>query len=185
MVITSDRETLHANLMRRNPKMARIYIGGIRALADEDNPCKYELAAHSVRELMRSCPALAGFEPGVQAVMQYARWIKTSDGRAIADPSGLAKALELLANRLDPTTDTSVAVREMFGMHFNLLAWLDRKWLEQNLSALFPKKPSVLDRFAWNSYLRFSRPLADTLPAMRFRYQRAINALQPGAWYGS
>jgi len=42
--------------------MARIYLGGLRVLADEDNPCKYELAAHSVRELMRSCPVLAGFE---------------------------------------------------------------------------------------------------------------------------
>jgi hypothetical protein len=66
----------------------------------------------------------------------------------------------------------------MFGMHFNLLAWLERKWLEQNLLALFPKEPRILDHFAWNSYLRFSRPLPDMLPAMRFRYERAINALQ-------
>jgi hypothetical protein len=43
--------------------MARIYTGGLRVLAEENNPCKYELAAHSVRELMRNCPALAGFEP--------------------------------------------------------------------------------------------------------------------------
>jgi hypothetical protein len=116
---------------------------------------------------------------GVQAAMQYARWIKSSD--STGDASGPARALDLLAKRLDPTTDTSVAVREMFGMHFNLLAWLDRKWLEQNLPALFPKEPRILDRFAWNSYVRFSRPLADMLPAMRFRYVRAINALQPNA----
>jgi hypothetical protein len=63
MSITSDREALHANLARRNPKMARIYLGGLRVLADEDNPCKYELAAHSLREVMKNCPVLAGFQP--------------------------------------------------------------------------------------------------------------------------
>jgi hypothetical protein len=118
---------------------------------------------------------------GVQAVMQYARWIKNSENSTISNPTGTGKALELLAKRLDPSIDKSVAVREMFGMHFNLLAWLDYKWLEKNLTALFPKEPKVLDRFAWNSYLRFSQPRADILPAMRFRYERAINALQPTA----
>jgi hypothetical protein len=63
MSSTSDREALHKNLARRNAKMARIYLGGLRVLADEDNPCKYELAAHSFREVMKSCPVLAGFQP--------------------------------------------------------------------------------------------------------------------------
>jgi hypothetical protein len=115
---------------------------------------------------------------GVQAVMQYARWIKESDSGITAESVALTKAFALLAKHLDPETDKSVAVREMFGMHFNLLAWLDRKWLEQHLPALFPKRFPTLDRFAWGSYLLFSRPLSDLLPAMRFRYERAVNALQ-------
>ena len=118
---------------------------------------------------------------GVQAVMQYARWIKESDSGITADLVVLTEAFALLAKHLDPETDKSVAVREMFGMHFNLLAWLDRKWLEQHLSALFPKRFPVLDRFAWSSYLLFSRPLPDLLPALRFRYERAVNALQRNA----
>jgi hypothetical protein len=115
---------------------------------------------------------------GLQAAMQYARWIKAPDSGIIADAVALPEAFALLAEHLDPEKDKSVAVREMFGMHFNLLVWLDRKWLERHLLALFPKEFSVLDRFAWGSYLLFSRPIADLLPAMRFRYERAVNALQ-------
>lgn len=113
---------------------------------------------------------------GLLAVMQYARWIKASG--STADSDAFPDAMALLAKHLDPQTDKSVAVREMFGMHFNLLAWLDRKWLERELPALFPEKFSTLDRFAWGSYVLFSQPIADLLAAMRFRYERAVNALQ-------
>ncbi len=32
-------------------------------LADDKNPCRYELAAHSIREVMEKCPLLAGAAP--------------------------------------------------------------------------------------------------------------------------
>jgi hypothetical protein len=115
---------------------------------------------------------------GIEAVMRYAGWIKESNSGITADSVELSDVFALLGKHLDPVTDGSIAVREMFGMHFNLLAWLDQEWLEKHLSKLFPKKFEVLDRFAWNSYLLFSRPVVRLLPAMRFRYERAINALQ-------
>ena len=119
---------------------------------------------------------------GLEAVVQYARWIKASESGIRADSEGLPEVFALLAKHLDGTADQSIAVREMYGMQFRILAWLDRAWLERQLPALFPEEPfRVLDRFAWNSYLRFSRPIADLLPAMRFRYERAINALQAHA----
>ena len=60
---TSEQEALYANLIRRSPKLARIYRGGLLVLADEENPCRYELAAHSIREIMEKCPLLAGAAP--------------------------------------------------------------------------------------------------------------------------
>jgi hypothetical protein len=118
----------------------------------------------------------------LEAVMRYARWLKLSKTDFEVNAKGLPRAFDLLSRHIDPAIDDSVAVREIFGMQFGLLAWLDRTWLEQQLSALFPSKPhKVLDRFAWNSYLRFSYPIAEMLPAMRFRYERAINALNPKA----
>ncbi len=115
---------------------------------------------------------------GLEAVMRYARWLKLSKTDFEVSASRLPKVFDLLSRHFDPAVDDSAAVREVFGMQFGLLAWLDRAWLEQQLPALFPGKPhKVLDKFAWNSYLRFSNPISEMLPAMRFRYERAINAL--------
>ena len=115
--------------------------------------------------------------------MRYARWLKQSAKDIKVDAQGLPEPFKLLAAHLDPERDNSVAVREMYGMQFSLLAWLDQGWWEQQLAALFPEGGKVrhLDRFAWNSYLRFSRPLVAMLPAIRFRYERAIDALQVNA----
>lgn len=117
---------------------------------------------------------------GLEAVMRYARWLKLSAKQVTVDAQGLPEVFNLLAAHLDSEVDNSVAVREMYGMQFGLLTWLDQAWWELQLPALFPaeKKLRHLDRFAWNSYLQFSRPFGAIFPAMRFRYERAINALQ-------
>ena len=113
---------------------------------------------------------------GLEAVMRYARWMKNQGIEVSA--ATLPEVFDLLGKHLDPAVDDSVAVREMFGMQFSLLSWLDGKWLESQLHALFPQKPfKVLDKFAWNSFIRFSNPISQMLPAMRFRYERAINSL--------
>src|SRR4051812_44127550 len=113
---------------------------------------------------------------GLEAVMRYARWLKLAVKEVKVNAQELPKAFNLLAAHLDPEVDKSVAVREMYGMQFSLLAWLDQGWWEQQLPALFPAGGELrhLDRFAWNSYLQFSRPLVAMLPTIRFRYKRAI-----------
>ena len=118
---------------------------------------------------------------GLEAVMRYARWLKMYALSLKADSAGLPETFELLAAHMDAKVDNSVAVREMYGMQFTLLSWLDQKWIERQLPNLFPGKQfRVLDRFAWNAYLQFNRAISATMPAMRFRYKRAINALQGG-----
>ena len=118
---------------------------------------------------------------GLEAVMRYARWLKISAPELSVTSTGLPEVFALLAEHLDSEVDSSVAVREMYGMQFSLLAWLNQPWLESQLPKLFPDKPQrVLDRFAWSAYLRFSRAISALLPAMRFRYTRAINNLQAG-----
>ena len=153
----------------------------LKLIAENPSPSEEDEAGYRKKEEF-GMMALNSTRPvGLEAVMRYARWLKISTKELRVDSTGLPEVFNLLAQHLDAKVDNSVAVREMYGMQFGLLAWLDQSWLERQLSALFPKKPlQVLDRFAWNSYLRFSRPFAALLPAMRFRYQRAINALQSG-----
>jgi hypothetical protein len=117
---------------------------------------------------------------GLEAVMRYARWLKLHNKEMKVGAESLPEVFGLLAAHLDPKVDCSVGVREIYGMQFGLLCWLDQTWWEKQLPAMFPvdKTLRVLDRFAWNAYLRFSRAYATILPAMRFRYERAVGALQ-------
>ncbi|HEV2418033.1 MAG TPA: hypothetical protein VGX94_09520 [Terriglobia bacterium] len=58
MLNRSDQDALCASLARRSEKLARIYRGGLIVLADDKNPCRYELAAHCLRELIEKSPTL-------------------------------------------------------------------------------------------------------------------------------
>lgn len=58
MPITSEQEALVACLTRRSAKLAKIYSGGLVVLFDENNRSRFELAAHSIRELIEKSPLL-------------------------------------------------------------------------------------------------------------------------------
>ena len=62
MLNKADQETLYASLARRNEKLARVYRGALMVLADENNPCRHELAAHGFRELIEKSPWLTNGE---------------------------------------------------------------------------------------------------------------------------
>jgi hypothetical protein len=58
MATRQEQEALYTSLARRSPKLARIYRGGLVVLSDENNPCRFELAAQSLRELIEKSPLL-------------------------------------------------------------------------------------------------------------------------------
>jgi hypothetical protein len=58
MPCTTEQEALLACLVRREAKLAKIYSGGLVVFYDDANPCRFELTAHSMRELMEKCPLL-------------------------------------------------------------------------------------------------------------------------------
>lgn len=116
---------------------------------------------------------------GLQALIRYGRWIKLATPETEFRAAQLRPVFDVLERKLDPLQDASVAIREILGMEFRLLAWLDMEWFVSAIPKLFPGKASkVLDRFAWNSYLQFGGLLLNTLPAMRDRYEAAVRALQ-------
>lgn len=122
---------------------------------------------------------------GVEAIIRYGRWIKLATPEAEFTPALLAPVFEVLEQKLDVAQDPSAAVREMFGMQFRTVAWLDLEWFLSAIPKFFPgkdgtKEEKTLDRFAWNSYLQFCGPVRETLPATRKRYLMAIKALQKG-----
>ncbi len=123
---------------------------------------------------------------GVEAMVRYGRWMKLATPEAEFVPALLAPVLEVLEQKLDAAKEPSAAVREMFGMQFRTLAWLDIEWFKSVIPKLFPgrdgtsKEEKTLDRFAWNSYLQYGGLARNTFPATRKRYQAAVKALQKG-----
>jgi hypothetical protein len=122
---------------------------------------------------------------GVEAMVRYGRWIKLATPEAEFKATLLAPVFEVLEQKLDAAKEPSAAVREMFGMQFRTLAWLDLEWFASVIPKLFPgkdgtKEEKTLDRFAWNSYLQYCGPVRETVPAMRRRYSLALRSLQKG-----
>lgn len=62
MFLRQEQGVLLEQLGRRNPMVADVYFGGLRAFADETNPYRFQLAAHAFRELIAHCPRLTGGE---------------------------------------------------------------------------------------------------------------------------
>lgn len=120
---------------------------------------------------------------GIEAMIRYGRWLKLATSNTDFSPELLVPVFEVLEEKLDARTEPSVAVREMFGMQFRTLAWLDVKWFSSVIPKLFPgkdgelKEEKTLDRFAWHAYLQYGGLVIDMLPAMRNRYLMAIKAL--------
>lgn len=60
MFLRQEQGGLLEQLKRRDPLMADIYFGGLRAFADETNPYRFQLAAHAFRELIAHCLRMTG-----------------------------------------------------------------------------------------------------------------------------
>lgn len=124
---------------------------------------------------------------GVEAMIRYGRWIKLATPEKDFKRGLLNPVFAILEQKLNVAEEPSAAVREMFGMQFQLLAWLDLEWFNSVIPKLFPGKggklpeEKTLDRFAWHSYLLYGGVVLPTLPAMRRRYAAAIKSLQQDA----
>jgi hypothetical protein len=124
---------------------------------------------------------------GVEALIRFGRWIRLSTPEKDFHRELLGPVFAVLDQKLDAAQEPSVAVREMLGMQFQLLAWLDLEWFNTVIPRLFPGKngklpaEKTLDRFAWNAYLLYGGLVLQTLPAMRNRYAAAIKSFQKGS----
>ncbi len=73
-------------------------------------------------------------------MIRYGRWIKLATPEAEFTPALLAPVFEVLEQKLDAAKEPSAAVREMFGMQFRTLAWLDLEWFYLSSRSCFRAK---------------------------------------------
>ncbi len=163
---------------RLNLQRANELFEPVRALCFVPRPTQEEEVEYKKQSSRYASFALNTPRPvGVEAMIRFGRWIKLATPEHEFNPDLLRPVLSILEEKLDPEKEPSVGVREMLGMQFGLLAWLDLEWFNSVIPKLFPGK-RVQDRFAWNAYLLYGRVIIPTLPAMRNRYTIAVNRLE-------
>jgi hypothetical protein len=111
----------------------------------------------------------------IHAVIQYATWRKLA--REDLDLGSLHDVADNLEAHLDPTRDPSEVTRAAFGARLGLLDWVDRQWLKDHLSLLFPSEHQALRLATWETFLAWVRPSEQMLELVGAEYRRAIDEL--------
>ncbi len=123
----------------------------------------------------------------LQAVLWYgvwcARYLDPDHERRLASAllqEELPEVREVLNEHLEFATEPSLAVHSLYGMHFRLLLWLDRRWTEENMDQIFPKSPERSDKrqAAWEAYISFNRVYSDIAIMLHDEYQFALGVAE-------
>jgi hypothetical protein len=119
-------------------------------------------------------------------VMRYIEWvriyIKSQEGGEALLRQGfdaIAEAKEVLEQRLNPSTDSSRAVRSVYGLYFPWLCLWDKKWVVSHLGDIFPRESglSELRLAAWNTYLTWCPPYDEPLELLYDEYLLAAHSI--------
>ena len=130
----------------------------------------------------------------LEAVLWYGVWcarhLDPDHERRLAShllAEELPELRHVLNERLDLEVEPSLAVHSLYGMHFRLLLWLDRRWTEESIDRIFPKEPRFIDyrRAAWEAYISFNQVYTDIAIMLDDEYHFAFDAAEQRVAEGS
>lgn len=122
----------------------------------------------------------------MQAVLTYAVWVKR---HLLIDPTDdqpgpqwlekMPEVQKVLEEHLDPKKDKSIGVRSIYGQWLPRLLVLDKTWLTNNLSKIFPAEPEhgELLKAVWDSYVIYWNPHSVMFGLLRDQYASAIGRI--------
>ncbi|WP_433210985.1 hypothetical protein ACQP00_49620 [Dactylosporangium sp. CS-047395] len=118
----------------------------------------------------------------VRAVVAYALWVARSQEQSAVSFSDMPEVEHLLDRHLDPASETSPAVRSIYGQYFPWLARLDERWAASATTRIFDD--SVLGDAAWTAYIMFCQPYESAYRLLQQQYARAVEHIneQYGDW---
>jgi hypothetical protein len=122
----------------------------------------------------------------MHTVVYYALWIRRHIEEAPDRNERVARGFEempeireILENHLDPKIDPSLAIRAVYGQWFPWLVILDKRWVDQNITKIFPMDKTLrnLHDAAWVTYIDYCRPYDNVLDLLRGEYNHAIDRI--------
>jgi len=144
-------------------------------LADDPDPAVTEPQDPSVRAVDVAINSMRG--RATETLVLYVEWLVgvglQSAGHGITGhPVG-----EALTRRLDLATESSLAVRSVFGLTLAAIARLDSQWLEAMLPSYFPPDSPEAGQVVWNAYVAFTQPAGYLYSLLKDQYATAVESL--------
>lgn len=118
----------------------------------------------------------------IGAVFQYAIWVAAQGNskKAKGAFSLCPEAKDVLETHLDPRRERSLAIRSVYGRLFAQAIGFDRNWCDSIAHRVFDfesEDPSLAFA-AWETYLVFNRPYAESFEVLEDRYRWSIEHLE-------
>ena len=119
----------------------------------------------------------------LHAIVQYALWVRrnhesTNDFAAWAAKGfdALPEVRVILDAHLDPTKDSSLAIRSVYGRWFPWMVLLDKNWAKNNAAKIFPRAPAdkAFRHAAWGAYILFCPAYDESFEILREDYMLAV-----------
>src|SRR6266852_4485316 len=86
---------------------------------------------------------------------------------------------KVLNQHLNPGYDTSLAIRSVYGQWLPWLVLLDRQWVIQNMTRIFPTEEPLrkLRNAAWESYIIFCTPFDNVFDILQAEYSYVVERI--------
>ena len=123
----------------------------------------------------------------MHALVQYALWVRRgfekAPNREVLVARGfedMPEVREVLERHLDPAIDPSLTTRSVYGRWLPWLHFLDRRWVAQNLAAIFPEDENLrtLHDCAWTTYIVMCDLYNDVYRVLEAQYLRATERIE-------
>jgi len=113
----------------------------------------------------------------MHALIEYGLWV----GRNTIDKKisfeDIPEMRQELDNHLDPDSDSSQAIRSVYGQLFPWLNLLDANWANEAKSRIFSDDELGLGDAAWDAYITFCQPYDDTFKVIADIYTKYTKRL--------
>ena len=122
----------------------------------------------------------------MHAVIQYALWVhRHGEEEAQGERGGpwgfdrMPEVRDVLEEHLDPSKDSSLTIRSVYGRWFPRLLLMDREWAVAQVQKIFPSDEARWKFWAaaWYTYVTFCRPYDEVFEVLRAEYARAVERM--------
>jgi len=116
----------------------------------------------------------------LHAVIRYALWVRKhlEKSQEYHGFDSIPEVKAVLEKHLNPSYDSSRAIRSIYGQWFPWLVYLDHQWARKNVSQIFPIENPDLRNAAWEIYLTFNKAYKEVFDILREQYAYSVDQLE-------